>query len=595
MLMPHIHRYNAITANLAGATLYNVNITPLPKASSPDPHTGQYFQFEAKSIREGWPPVTIGDKVILKPLNWSQQRAEGVCLEARIWALQKLAGLIVLRCDKLIYVPGMTFVVQWKVQDRFFAAAHSAIAACDRALSAASPSNPIAPTSVDLNGTPKTHSPSHSSPLPRVQYDMALARSWLFPEKQDLDPTLVDWPPVGSFNWHDPDLNPEQRQAVRSIVFGHRRVPYLVSGPPGTGKTKLLTESILQLLKHNSQAHLLVCGASNPSADTLTRRLAAAGLDHHTLFRLNHSSRPLDEVRGDISMFCRLSTEHGQFEMPSLRELLAYRVVVTSAADASLLYEYHACNSSLQGLSHHVSSAVHPLSTQPTPPHWTHMLLDEAAQAHEPDSLIPLSVVLPISQPNTKAPSFVPQIVFCGDVQQLGPRIWSEEARSRDLDNSLLGRLFLRDVYATHPEARRHLRPEAKKTLTRKKQTNSKKQSTTQTADVPFVNLIRNYRSHTAILAAPSVMFYEDTLVPCVSPAVFSSTLPLWQGQVRPGFPVSFWNVDSPETMVDDGASWANWAEIDRVCNIIHTLLSHCAGKAGQMPSLTPRDISVSF
>lgn len=536
-----------------------------------------------------------------------------------MWSLQRAAGLIVIRCDKLIYIPGMTFVIQWKVQDRFFRGAHSAIAAVDRALTTTLPpsSRLSRSTTPLLTSPPAAHSSgplgsqgtaairpaissssaSPSSPAaasPHVRYDLSLTRSWLFPVEDDLPPSPVNWPSENIFNWLDADLNPEQKKAVRAIVYGQRRIPFLVSGPPGTGKTKMLVESIFQLLRHQPHAHILVCGASNPSADTLCRRLAAGGLDPKTLFRLNHASRPLDEVRSDITMFCRLNVEHGQFEMPPLQELLAYRVVVTSAADASLLYDYHACNSSLQTLSHHVLSTIYPLAPQPTRPHWTHLLFDEAAQAHEPDSLVPISVLLPIAQEISSDNDGVPpQIVLCGDMQQLGPRIWSEEARSRDLDNSLLSRLFMRSVYANHPEARRHLRSHTKKTLTSRKKglANGIRTSATQ-ADIPFVNLIRNYRSHTAILCGPSAMFYEDTLVPCASESVLASTLPNYPGQVRPGYPVSFWDSDSVETMVDEGASWANYAEVDKVCDTVQDLLSWV--RESSTSRLYPKDISVS-
>lgn len=57
--------------------------------------------------------------------------------------------------------------------------------------------------------------------------------------------------PFRLFNFryfYDRNLNDEQEQAVQKIVSGSSRpAPYLVFGPPGTGKTVTLVESIKQV------------------------------------------------------------------------------------------------------------------------------------------------------------------------------------------------------------------------------------------------------------------------------------------------------------------------------------------------------------
>ena len=48
--------------------------------------------------------------------------------------------------------------------------------------------------------------------------------------------------------FYDRNLNSEQEQAVQKIVSGSSRpAPYLVFGPPGTGKTVTLVEAIKQV------------------------------------------------------------------------------------------------------------------------------------------------------------------------------------------------------------------------------------------------------------------------------------------------------------------------------------------------------------
>jgi hypothetical protein len=71
-----------------------------------------------------------------------------------------------------------------------------------------------------------------------------------------------------------PQLNAEQWQAVTDVLDGsHLGVPYLVFGPPGTGKTMVVLEMVVQTLVHHPRPRLLVTAPSNAAADVLAIRL----------------------------------------------------------------------------------------------------------------------------------------------------------------------------------------------------------------------------------------------------------------------------------------------------------------------------------
>ena len=69
----------------------------------------------------------------------------------------------------------------------------------------------------------------------------------------------------------------------------------------GTGKTKTIVEAVFQILRHHPRTHILVCGASNSSADTLASRLSHY-LAPDILFRLNDPSRSVSSVQSALDL-----------------------------------------------------------------------------------------------------------------------------------------------------------------------------------------------------------------------------------------------------------------------------------------------------
>lgn len=128
---------------------------------------------------------------------------------------------------------------------------------------------------------------------------------------------------------------------------------------PGTGKTVTLVEAILQVLYQVPRAMILVCAPSNNAADIILERLRMF-LYPSQLFRLNAPSRAKDLPRGLESHSLRY--DDGSFMIPPLTNLMQYRIVVSTCASSSLLHGV--------GVPHG---------------HFTHIFVDEAGQASEPE------------------------------------------------------------------------------------------------------------------------------------------------------------------------------------------------------------------
>jgi len=359
----------------------------------------------------------------------------------------------------------------------------------------------------------------------------------------------------------DVNLNMEQLRAVKSITqHNSGELPFLIDGPPGTGKTKTLVEAILQLVHQSYQNNILVCAPSDPAADTLATRLSKY-LAPGQLLRLNDAYRTFQEVPEKLLMFCCINDE--RFSLPSFKDLMKCQVVVTTCRDAHMLVQARVTNADLAELEHGLLSSLHPKDVQQAVRlHWTALVIDEAAQATELEALIPLSVLNP---PSAIPFAASPTIVMAGDPKQLNPRTAS---KSLAIETSLFARLLDRDVYRLHPLARSNIRGYA----------SSLTQNMLPMPRPPFATLIRNYRSHPAILAVPSALFYNDTLIPEATDTKLLMSVPdLWRGR---GWPVLFCQNDGSDEISREGGGWYNVTEAHRALQYARKLLQ--SGKVAE-------------
>jgi len=151
--------------------------------------------------------------------------------------------------------------------------------------------------------------------------------------------------------------------------------------------------------------------------------------------------------------------------------------------------------------------------------HFSHIIIDEAAQAEEPLSLIPIAF---FSNKETR-------VILAGDPNQLGPVIKSSAASAAGLGKSYLGRLMrISSIYG--------LDTQAGKTI---------------------VELHRDRRSHGAIIAWPNRYLYEDSMHAHASLDVSHLLL---QSDVLPkkGFPVVFHGIKGWEQRARHSPSFLN-------------------------------------
>ena len=314
--------------------------------------------------------------------------------------------------------------------------------------------------------------------------------SFLFPTRADLEPQRLRASRLeDAFGSHAPslhfenaELNAEQRAAVRAIVEGRARdVPFLIFGPPGTGKTVTLVEAVKQLVLRDVEARILVCAPTNYAADLICERLHALDVlatPRSAMVRMMARSRRAADgaIPAAVLAHCAYNRAERAFDAIDLRALLDARVVVATLGAASKLCSYEGVGVGAD--------------------HFDCIVVDEAGQATEPEVL---GAAAPLIGPET-------QLILAGDPQQLGPVILSSAAKKHGLGVSLLERLFARDVYRCANDDSAGAEAQGG--------SGGAPRALVESAFEPlvFAMLTANYRSHRALLVIPNERFYAGRL-----------------------------------------------------------------------------------
>lgn len=298
----------------------------------------------------------------------------------------------------------------------------------------------------------------------------------------------------------DQKLNSKQKEAVVTITspINIPLPPILLIGPFGTGKTYTLAQIIKQLLSQ-SDARILICTHSNSAADLYIREYlhpwVESGIADAKPLRIYYHKRWVATVNSTVQKYCLIELKGNTrvFKRPTVEDVYKHKIVVVT-----------------------LSTSMELASLNLKKGYFTHILLDEAAQALECEAITPLA----LADSNTR-------IVLAGDHMQMSPEIFSNFARERKLHISLLERLY--DHYPANFPTK--------------------------------ILLCENYRAHEAIITFTSELFYDQKLIASGK-----------QPRHEKFYPLTFFTTRGEDIQDKNSTAFYNNAEVyeivERVCEL---------------------------
>ncbi|CAB9509556.1 Putative helicase MOV-10 [Seminavis robusta] len=332
-----------------------------------------------------------------------------------------------------------------------------------------------------------------------------------------------------SFRWTKP-LNEKQKQAVQQIVKGSLRpMPSIIFGPPGTGKTTTMVETVYQLAnlhtydrtRQNGKLKILLVAPSNDATDLLVEKLSPF-FPPSELIRVLAYTRSIDQVPTVVRPYCHEGS------------VTDVQIVVTTLSMAARLW----CtgNDMKRG-------------------HFDVLCVDEAGHATEPEVI---AVAATIMNWRGKNPG---QLVLAGDPMQLGPVVSSQVCEKFGMQQSFMERLV-----KTSPAYALNEKDEYPQDL--------------------VTLLVSNYRSHPDILKLPNEMFYRNQLIPC-GDRLSTHSMVKWEYLAKKGFPVMFHAIDGENMREGNSPSWFNPQEAEQVVEYVKKLVKE------SKPPIREEDIGI--
>lgn len=174
-------------------------------------------------------------------------------------------------------------------------------------------------------------------------------------------------------------LNHSQCYALKQMLSPNPGPPLLILGPFGTGKTRTIAEAVKELITVHLNTpsvdyRILLCTHSNSAADHYIKNYLHPFLTESQIprsrfkpLRICWENRFISTVSDVVLQYCLLDLHTGKFAIPTKETLNNHRVVVTTLVTAASLAKLDL-----------------------PPGFFTHVFIDEAAQAMEAETIIPL-------------------------------------------------------------------------------------------------------------------------------------------------------------------------------------------------------------
>lgn len=306
--------------------------------------------------------------------------------------------------------------------------------------------------------------------------------------------------------------NAAQSAAIKHIVNRSSfPSPYIVFGPPGTGKTSTLVEAVAQIVKLQPMSKVLVTVNSNSACDEIAERLMKfVGLNKMYRFYSPSMAKKMDRVNQKVKACSNL--RYGYHIQRTVQEIMTYNVIIATLVN---------------------SGRLRPIGQN----HYDYIFIDECASSAEPFTNIPMTIAMKKNVPLKTS------LILLGDPKQLGQIMRTHHSERYGFGVSLMERVMEMDRYKFGYNG----------------------------YDPRFiVQLVDNFRSHTSILEYSNKQFYNSILNAKQLESVANFAIG-WDMLPNKSFPILF-HVSWTPSQLDDTSCY-NEGDINIVKKYVSNLL----------------------